>query len=635
MASGSKQIKAGEAFLELTVRDGQFRRSLDRSIARLRALGASFKSIGSLGISGGGLAGLHRALTLIAGSTALGWPVKLAADMEVAEAAFTALTGSADKARDILRGLQEFSGRSSFSFDQLQIAARNMLNFGVAVNQILPLTEQLGAIAAGDADRLDRLAVAFGQTQAKGRLMAEEVRQMVNAGFNPLQEIARTTGRSMKQLLVDMEAGAVSADQVAAAFASVTGPGGRFNKILELISNTAVGQFNKLKAGIKIAVIALGNELLPAITGVLKYINNLIPSITAVVKANASWAKVIGAVVVGISALLAAIFSIGVTFQVAAFAATGFVGAISLLLNPITLISAGVIALGAAFVRFTNVGSAAFGFLSDKFGELLRVASETFGGIADALSGGDITAAANVLWAGLKLAWIQGTEELRRVWLDFKFFFLTNTTEMVFDALSIWNTFKSALFSIWSSLVTESRTIGEQIGHALTRSSDPELAADQDAAHQQALANIAAQGEAEQRRIKAGLAAAQAAIEANRATAEDARKKDHAAAVAAAIKEQEAAQRAFENARENARNTKFRGGDFKNKFEAALANFDIGQGGGGLGPRSTFSGKLAQQVFGAAGGDTEKQQLRELKRANKNLDDIKRKKVPLFFAEGF
>lgn len=626
MAGGASKITAGEAILWLRVNDGEFRRGLDRSIGKLKALGNSLKSIGSLGISGGGLAGLQRALLALGGSAILSAPIKLAAELEVAEAAFTALTGSAEKARSILAELQKFAGESSFGFETLQGAARNMLNFGVSAERVVPLMRQLGAIAAGDADRLDRLAVAFGQTQAKGRLMAEEVRQMVNAGFNPLQEISRTTGRSMAQLLKDMEAGSVSADQVAKAFESVVGPGGRFAGILELIQNTATGQFRKLGAAIKIAVIPLGKELLPAITGVLKYINNLIPSIAQVLRQNASWYKVIIATAIGLAALLSALFSLGVAFQVAAFAATGLVGALGLILNPITLIGAALAALATIFVQFTNLGSAAFGFLASKFGALADVAVQTFEGIADALSGGDIVAAANVLWAGLNLAWVKGTSELQRLWIDFKYFFLENTTNIVFSALEIWTKFASDLISTWNWLVTQSQSTGEKIGHYLSRSDDPELAAEQDAASEQVLAAIANQGAARQVQIQNELKARIAAIRAARAVADEDRKREVAQAIQDAERQQRDAQAAFDAARKAAREARPPGGGFEAKFDAALGGIDATAAAAGVGARSTFSGKLAPQIFGAGGDNIPKQQLAQAKLTNKILDGIKNNK---------
>ncbi len=622
MAAGARSIKAGEAFLELAIRDGAFRRGIDRAVSRLRTLGQSFKSIGSLGVAGGGLAGLQRALTLIAGSAAVTWPIKLAADMEVAEAEFTSMTGSAQKAQDVLRGLLVFSGRSTFSFDQLRIAARNMLQFGFTAEQLLPTMRDLAAVSVGDADKLDRLSVAFGQVQAKGRLMAEEVRQMVNAGFNPLQEIARTTGRSMQDLLKDMEAGKISAEQVRQAFASVVGPGGRFNNILELIQNTATGQFRKLLAGIKLVVLPLGQELLPAITGILKAINNLVPSIGQIVRENAAWAKVIAATAVGLSGLLAILFSTGVAIQVVAFAAGGLVTLFGLLVNPVTLVGAALAGLTALFVKFTNIGAAAFQFIATKLGDILDITVETFGAVADALAGGDLVAATNVAWAGIKLAWLTGTEELKTLWTDFKFFFLQNTTNLVFGALKVWEVFRASLYGIWEAMRSTAQTVGEQIGNALSRSDDPELAAEQDAASKVVIAQIEAQSRARQAAIAAELQARLGVLDQEARIAGETREADRRAAIAAAQAELAAAKKNFAAAKDAAQNAKPPGDPFGANFDAVLGGIPDLAGSLGIGARSTFSGKFAPQVFGAGGDNIPKQQLAQQKKTNVILDKI-------------
>ena len=51
---------------------------------------------------------------------------------------------------------------------------------------------------------------------------------MINAGFNPLQEMAKKTGKSVGELKEEMEKDAISADMVADAFASATAEGGQF-----------------------------------------------------------------------------------------------------------------------------------------------------------------------------------------------------------------------------------------------------------------------------------------------------------------------------------------------------------------------------------------------------------------------
>lgn len=355
----SATIRAGGAFLELILKDERFSKGLILASEKLRQFGQSLKRAGAdvLAMS----ATFGAALTGI---------VKLAGGAEQAQAAFTAMTGSAEHAARIIQELQSFSGKSPFAFQTLADATRNLLNFGVTAQEVIPVLRTLAEIAGGDADRLDRLAVAFGQTQSKGRLMAEEVRQMVNAGFNPLQEIARTTGKSMEVLIDEMEEGKISAKQVGEAFQSAVGPGGRFNGLLKQISQTALGQFREALAQVRLTAIAIGDQLLPALTSVLKQINEVLPGVRDWVAENKSLVLALAKLAVVLAALAPVLFALGTTFTaIAAIAGLlktailGLVAVVSLLaaelaiavishpvLAGLALLAAGVAAVSKAFI---------------------------------------------------------------------------------------------------------------------------------------------------------------------------------------------------------------------------------------------------------------------------------------------
>jgi hypothetical protein len=100
--------------------------------------------------------------------------------------------------------------------------------------------------------------------------MGQEVLQMVNAGFNPLQEISRTTGIAMTELRKQMEQGGISAQMVADAFKSATEEGGRFAGMNEKLAATLSGQFAKAGGDVKALAIEIGTALTPAVTALLE-----------------------------------------------------------------------------------------------------------------------------------------------------------------------------------------------------------------------------------------------------------------------------------------------------------------------------------------------------------------------------
>jgi len=172
--------------------------------------------------------------------------VKSAADMEMQQAAFETMLGSAAAAKDMLAQLVDLAAKTPLRLTDLSDGTKTLLAFGVSADKIVPTLKMLGDVALGDAERLKRLTLAFAQTQSAGRLMGQDLLQMVNAGFNPLQVIAEKTGKDMLTLRKEMEAGAISSEMVAAAFQSATSEGGKFFQGMERGSKTLAGQFSTL-----------------------------------------------------------------------------------------------------------------------------------------------------------------------------------------------------------------------------------------------------------------------------------------------------------------------------------------------------------------------------------------------------
>lgn len=199
-----------------------------------------------------------------AGIGAFSQMMKLTTEVEKASVAFEVLIGDANKAMKMIADMKALDARSPLNFVDIQQAGKILLGYGVAHEKVMPMMERLGDISMGDANKLQSLALAFGQVTAAGRLMGQEVLQLVNAGFNPLQQISYDTGRSMADLKKAMENGEISVAMVEQAFISATSAGGRFDGMADRMSNTAAGAFAKMQSSIQQAAVTIGTELIPA-----------------------------------------------------------------------------------------------------------------------------------------------------------------------------------------------------------------------------------------------------------------------------------------------------------------------------------------------------------------------------------
>ncbi len=194
-----------------------------------------------------------------------GWGVRLAAEGQQAETGFRVFLGSAEKARDLLTEIRQFALESPLNSSDLQSSANMLLGYGVAADSVMPSLRMLGDISRGNAQRLDLLSLAFGQVAAKGRLQGQELRQLTEQGFNPLQIISEKTGISMGVLLKKMEDGEITFGMVEEAMRMATSEGGRFFGMMNEQSQTLAGRWENLKESAGVLAREIGEGLTPSL----------------------------------------------------------------------------------------------------------------------------------------------------------------------------------------------------------------------------------------------------------------------------------------------------------------------------------------------------------------------------------
>lgn len=167
--------------------------------------------------------------------------IRVRSQIESMSTAFEVFLGSQERSAEAMRILKDIAASSPLTLDGLGSSLQTMLGFNVEADKAIALLKQMGDISGGDAQKLQSLALSFSQASSTGRLMGQDLLQMINAGFNPLVEIGRTTGRSIAELKEDMSKGLVSIEMLEGAFASVTAEGGKFHGMLEKQGETLKG----------------------------------------------------------------------------------------------------------------------------------------------------------------------------------------------------------------------------------------------------------------------------------------------------------------------------------------------------------------------------------------------------------
>lgn len=206
---------------------------------------------------------------LLGGVAGLGMIAKSIVDttieVEQLGTSFEVMLGSASKSQKLVADLRKMGATTPLEFTDLANGAKALLNFGATGGDTLGTLRQLGDAAGGNAEKMSLLTMAYGQAVQKGKLQGDDWRQMINVGFNPLEEIAKRTGWTMESMAKRMEKGQISAKMLTQALADATGPGGKYFQMMDKQARTLGGLLSTLKDDVKGVMLTIGTALAPTL----------------------------------------------------------------------------------------------------------------------------------------------------------------------------------------------------------------------------------------------------------------------------------------------------------------------------------------------------------------------------------
>ena len=205
-----------------------------------------------------------KALAVIGGAgvlKALGSEIiRVRGEFQAADTAIQTLLGSKEKADALMSQVREFAKVSPLEFSDVTAATQMMLGFNIEAEKVPRYLQAIGDVSMGNTQKFNSLTLAFSQMSAAGKLMGQDLNQMINAGFNPLQIISEKTGKSIAILKDEMSKGAVSAEMVQQAFIDATSAGGKFYNMSENASKTINGQLSMMQDALDSVFNELGTK---------------------------------------------------------------------------------------------------------------------------------------------------------------------------------------------------------------------------------------------------------------------------------------------------------------------------------------------------------------------------------------
>lgn len=272
---------------------------VDRHLAaverRASAVGGALKKAFSLSnfssalMSVPGMQFLTNPYTMAA--AAVGAVAKVGMEAENTAASFKVLLGSQEAAKSMLDALGAMDARKVYGVDALKESTKLMLNFGVDSKKVLTYLKSIGNIAGGDKQKMQSLALVLGQVVSMGYLQGTDKNQFINAGWNPLLELQKMTGKSMDELNKMMSKNQISAEMVAQALAHATEKGGQFYGMIDELSQSTEAKISDLFSELRVGAEKLWVKIQPIFNDVINLVQKIIPPVMSVAE------NIVGAIV--------------------------------------------------------------------------------------------------------------------------------------------------------------------------------------------------------------------------------------------------------------------------------------------------------------------------------------------------
>lgn len=215
--------------------------------------------------------------------------VQAAGQMEQYKVAFTTMLGSAEKAQTKLDEMEKFAANTPFSMESVVQGTQRLLAMGFAADDTQTVLTAAGDAAAGlgkGEAGIERITLALGQMNAKGKVSAEEMKQLTELGVNGWQYLADSQGKSIQEVMKMAETGALGSGDAIKAI--LEGMDGQFGGLMEAQRNTLTGAMGAIEDSVAQTMVTVGDSLNAAfdISGTINWLADQLQEFKSIVKTS-------------------------------------------------------------------------------------------------------------------------------------------------------------------------------------------------------------------------------------------------------------------------------------------------------------------------------------------------------------
>lgn len=285
--------------------------------------------------------------------------IRVRGEFQAADTAIETLLGNKEKANALMSQVREFAKISPLEFSDVTAATQMMLGFNIEAEKVPRYLQAIGDVSMGNTQKFNSMTLAFSQMSAAGKLMGQDLNQMINAGFNPLQIMSEKTGKSIATLKDEMSKGAISAEMVQQAFIDATSAGGRFYQMSENASKEINGQLSMMQDALDSVFNELGTKSESVIMDGIQMTTSLIQNYETVGRILAGLVVTYGTYRTAVMLVTAAeskhtLVEIGLTNARLLARKVQLALNAAMLTNPYVLLATAVVGLGVAMLAFRD-----------------------------------------------------------------------------------------------------------------------------------------------------------------------------------------------------------------------------------------------------------------------------------------
>lgn len=289
-------------------------------------------------------------------SSVIKWSIDAGIKMEQTRVTFSTMMWGGnewlEKANKLLLDLWKTAKQTPFTLDWIQDTTKQLMAYGIEAKDIIPTIKMIWDASWWNQQKFEMMAYAFWQIRTNGKLMGQDLMQLTNQGFNPLESMAVRTWKSISELRDDMSKGKISFDMVKQSFIDVTSEWGKFYNMMDKQSQTVGGKLSNLEDSRGQLKVAIWTALLPVMQKLVDLVWPLLARLQEWVQANPELATNILLVATALTGLLAGAVALGFILPALSAGLVAIWEWFALLMWPVWLIIAGIVALYVA--RQTN-----------------------------------------------------------------------------------------------------------------------------------------------------------------------------------------------------------------------------------------------------------------------------------------